>query len=229
LVKAVVAVLELDPVVEREVRALRRDLLGLLNVREFAPEARLPPPDRAAAAAVRIPRVVCEYCNMTRDLDLTRDEAGGGTDGDASSTNPLVQNDGDDDEEAEADGGSQGRRRQAGEAASGPRWPCPGCGAEPDAAAVEQALVGSVLRQLTAWQVQDVRCGRCGAVRAEELAEHCRCAGGPAATLDGAAAAARLAALAAVAEHYSMPALAAAVAWARGDFGGGGGRPTAAG
>ncbi|KAJ1554975.1 DNA polymerase epsilon catalytic subunit [Nowakowskiella sp. JEL0078] len=53
----------------RQVQMLKRDLLNLIGVREFAPEARFINP----CHAFRLPLVVCEYCHVVRELDLTRD------------------------------------------------------------------------------------------------------------------------------------------------------------
>ncbi|KAJ3127228.1 DNA polymerase epsilon catalytic subunit [Nowakowskiella sp. JEL0407] len=53
----------------RRVQMLKRDLLNLIGVREFAPEARFANP----CQPFRLPLVVCEYCHVVRELDLTRD------------------------------------------------------------------------------------------------------------------------------------------------------------
>ncbi|KAI9356996.1 hypothetical protein DFJ73DRAFT_213314 [Zopfochytrium polystomum] len=68
-VKAVVAVLGLDSSVEREVRILRKDLLTLIGVKEFSDQAIF----RNPCEPFRLSQIICDYCNLTRELDLTRD------------------------------------------------------------------------------------------------------------------------------------------------------------
>ncbi|TPX34056.1 DNA-directed DNA polymerase [Synchytrium microbalum] len=68
-IKSVCAVLSLEPVIEREVRHLRRDLLTLVGEREFADSSNFINP----CEAFRLPGVMCYYCCSTRNLDLTRD------------------------------------------------------------------------------------------------------------------------------------------------------------
>ncbi|CAI7838422.1 unnamed protein product, partial [Closterium sp. NIES-53] len=53
-----------------ECRVLRRQLLRVLRVREFAPEAIFRDPCRSFV----LPGVICSYCNDCRDLDLCRDQ-----------------------------------------------------------------------------------------------------------------------------------------------------------
>ncbi|CAI5468276.1 unnamed protein product [Closterium sp. Yama58-4] len=70
LVKAVCHVLSLSAHVQHEVQVLRRQLLRVLRVREFAPEAIFRDPCRSFV----LPGVICSYCNDCRDLDLCRDQ-----------------------------------------------------------------------------------------------------------------------------------------------------------
>ncbi|KAI9016029.1 putative POL2-DNA polymerase epsilon, calytic subunit A [Hyaloraphidium curvatum] len=69
--KTVCAALALDTSIEKQVRVLKKNALKLINVAEFAPEARWENP----CETVRLPRVICDYCNSCRDLDLCRDPA----------------------------------------------------------------------------------------------------------------------------------------------------------
>ncbi|GJP47493.1 hypothetical protein CLOM_g6680 [Closterium sp. NIES-68] len=70
LVKAVCHVLSLSAHVQHEVQVLRRQLLRVLRVREFATEAIFRDPCRSFV----LPGVICSYCNDCRDLDLCRDQ-----------------------------------------------------------------------------------------------------------------------------------------------------------
>ncbi|PHT64973.1 hypothetical protein T459_29398, partial [Capsicum annuum] len=70
-IKHVCAVLALDKNVQHEVLIMRRNLLKLVRVREFAPEAEF----RSLSVSYTLPNVICSYCNDCRDLDLCRDRA----------------------------------------------------------------------------------------------------------------------------------------------------------
>lgn len=50
---------------------MRKNLLKLVRVKEFAPEAQFQDP----CASFTLPNVICSYCNDCRDLDLCRDSA----------------------------------------------------------------------------------------------------------------------------------------------------------
>lgn len=69
--RSLMHVLALDAVQEAPVAELRRNLLRLLRVREFSPEAAFVDPCRTFI----LRDCVCTYCNERRDLDLCRDEA----------------------------------------------------------------------------------------------------------------------------------------------------------
>ncbi|KAK3581719.1 hypothetical protein CHS0354_015350 [Potamilus streckersoni] len=68
-VKAVCKVLSLDPNVTIQVNKLNRDLLKLIGIGEFAPEAQFKDP----CLSYVLPEVICKSCNHIRDLDLCRD------------------------------------------------------------------------------------------------------------------------------------------------------------
>ncbi|XP_009629449.1 DNA polymerase epsilon catalytic subunit A [Nicotiana tomentosiformis] len=70
-IKHVCAVLALDQNVQHEVLIMRRNLLKLVRVREFAPEAEF----HGLSVSYTLPNVICSYCNDCRDLDLCRDRA----------------------------------------------------------------------------------------------------------------------------------------------------------
>ncbi|KAL2240087.1 UNVERIFIED_CONTAM: DNA polymerase epsilon catalytic subunit A, partial [Sesamum indicum] len=70
-IKYVCAVLALDQKVQHEVLVMRRNLLKLVRIREFAPEAEF----QNLSMTLTLPNVICSYCNDCRDLDLCRDRA----------------------------------------------------------------------------------------------------------------------------------------------------------
>ena len=68
-VKAICRVFQLDPNIEEEVIRLRRNLLKLVGVGEFSPEAEW----KDQCMSYVLPEVICPTCNHCRDIDLCRD------------------------------------------------------------------------------------------------------------------------------------------------------------
>lgn len=70
LVKFLCAVFALSKKRSIEVRMLRRDLLAIIDVREFSPESIFVNP----CASLKLSSVICDYCCFIRDIDLCREE-----------------------------------------------------------------------------------------------------------------------------------------------------------
>jgi DNA polymerase epsilon subunit 1 len=136
LVKTLMQVLSLDRNIATEARLLRKELLAMLEVREFSREGAFTNPSES----LRLPQLSCDNCTVARDLDLCRDE-------------DLVG--------AAAEGG----------------WRCGFCSAEYDRNAVEERLIADVEAVVVEWAAQDLKCGRCGALRVNDFVEHCTCSG----------------------------------------------------
>ncbi|KAJ1654851.1 DNA polymerase epsilon catalytic subunit [Dispira simplex] len=149
-VKNICAVLDLIDGVQHQVRVFKRNILGLLDVREFSHEATFLNPSQS----LKLMQVICEYCNYCRDLDFCRDldllpvAVSTARDNTATSSPPEIQ--------------YQTRP-----------WLCVGCHHEYDRAGIELALVDLLLRRLQAYQLQDLKCKRCRMVKAENLLSHC--------------------------------------------------------
>jgi DNA polymerase epsilon subunit 1 len=69
--KAICATLALDPSIDKEVRVMKKNVLALIRVSEYSEESRWENP----CETIKLPRVICDYCNSCRDLDLCRDPA----------------------------------------------------------------------------------------------------------------------------------------------------------
>ncbi|KAF9543309.1 DNA polymerase epsilon catalytic subunit [Mortierella hygrophila] len=69
LIKSLAAVFSIDPTVEREVRVMRKNLLDLIEIREFSPESLFTNPCESFV----LRGVICSYCNYCQDLDFCRD------------------------------------------------------------------------------------------------------------------------------------------------------------
>ncbi|OQV25773.1 DNA polymerase epsilon catalytic subunit A [Hypsibius exemplaris] len=70
LIKSVCKVLSLHEEVEKEVRKMKRDLLKMIGIGEFAPVAEWKDP----CVTYVVPEVICSRCNCCRDLDLCKDQ-----------------------------------------------------------------------------------------------------------------------------------------------------------
>jgi len=68
-IKALCKVLDLDSGIKPTVTKLRRNLLKLINIGEFAPSAEWKDP----CISFVLPEVICKSCNFCRDLDLCKD------------------------------------------------------------------------------------------------------------------------------------------------------------
>ncbi|KAJ2898425.1 hypothetical protein MKZ38_003932 [Zalerion maritima] len=72
LVKSLCQVLSLDKNISLEARMLRKELLGMFDVREFSKEGQFRNPSRSLVVG----DLSCDSCTAVRDLDLCRDEEG---------------------------------------------------------------------------------------------------------------------------------------------------------
>ncbi|KAB5518121.1 hypothetical protein GE09DRAFT_514159 [Coniochaeta sp. 2T2.1] len=70
LVKSLMQVLSLDKNIALEARLLRKELLAMLDVREFGRVAAFQNPSES----LRVEQLSCDSCALARDLDLCRDE-----------------------------------------------------------------------------------------------------------------------------------------------------------
>ena len=70
LVKSLMQVLSLDKNITLEARLLRKELLALFDVREFAKEGTFANP----SSSLKLTQISCDSCTMARDMDLCRDE-----------------------------------------------------------------------------------------------------------------------------------------------------------
>ncbi|KAG0320031.1 DNA polymerase epsilon catalytic subunit [Dissophora globulifera] len=69
LIKSISAVFGIDTSIEREVRIMRKNLLDLIEVREFSAESTFQNPCESFV----LRGVICSYCNYCQDLDFCRD------------------------------------------------------------------------------------------------------------------------------------------------------------
>ena len=68
-VKAICRVFQMDPNIDEQVVRMRRNLLKLIGVGEFSPEADW----KDSCQSYVLPEVICSTCNHCRDIDLCRD------------------------------------------------------------------------------------------------------------------------------------------------------------
>ena len=158
LVKSIMHVFSLDRSINLEARLLRSELLKFFEIREFSAQARWENP----SSSCRIEGLVCEFCTMTRDhLDLCRDE-------DVLPDPDINTN------ATEGDTNAVQQRP----------WLCPTCQHPYDRLAIEEGLIARVQKMITEWQVQDLKCKKCRALRINDFMEHCACGGEWVGTVD---------------------------------------------
>ncbi|OJD26025.1 DNA polymerase epsilon catalytic subunit A [Blastomyces percursus] len=126
------------------------------------------------SGSLKIPQLICNHCTMTRDLDICRD-------GDILPENGA----------------------ESISAGSKP-WCCLSCGTEYDRLSLEERLIGQVQGLVVEWQTQDLKCSKCGSLRASEFMEHCSCSGSWIATVDLRGIQKRLSLFKSVAEFYGL-------------------------
>jgi len=146
LTKFACAVFALATPFSNEIGLLARNALELVGVRAFGEDAAF----RNPCATLRLTGVPCRHCDALRDFDFCRDP------------DLLPRPSG-------SSGGGEGGTHVS--SRSRPRWACARCGAEHDRAAVEFELIERVHALERAAAQQDLRCARCGQVRAEHGAD----------------------------------------------------------
>ncbi|BGP19454.1 hypothetical protein JCM10213_006274 [Rhodosporidiobolus nylandii] len=171
-IKTTCAVLALSKDVAEEVVVLKRNLLDLIGVREFAREAIFQNP----CLPFKVPMVVCRSCNSIRDLDLCRNVAF------------LVKDQ---------------------------PWQCERCSTEYDRAAIEALVIDALQNRLVSYQLQDLRCGKCKTMKAENLRSTCDCSGEYQMAETRQELVKRLQVTANVAAFHKLTTLTAAVDWMR--------------
>lgn len=85
-----------------------------------------------------------------------------------------------------------------------PQWSCPACSTPYSRLAIQEQLVANVQRMVLRWTTQDLKCSKCGRLRANDFMEHCSCAGEWVETVDRADMMKRLGVHGNVAKYYGF-------------------------
>lgn len=83
-------------------------------------------------------------------------------------------------------------------------WRCSFCHTEYDRLAQEEILIGQVQCLVVMWQVQDLKCSKCGSLKVSDFMEHCSCSGVWVETMDRKEVEKKLRVLASVAKFYGL-------------------------
>lgn len=171
LVRSLTAVFGLAKEINIEARTFRKELLGLLDIKEFSKEGIFENPSES----LKFSQVICRNCALPRDMDLCKDEA-------------LMP-------ETTPDGQLRARA-----------WKCKFdfCGSEFDKLMFEEKMIVQLHQFVTNYNVQDLKCGKCQTLKANEFMEHCTCSGAWVATVEREALMKRLHVYKSVAEFYSF-------------------------
>ncbi|KAH0609527.1 uncharacterized protein H6S33_013013 [Morchella sextelata] len=170
LVRCLTAVFGLAKEINLEARMLRKELLGMFDVKEFSKEGIFENPSES----LKFSQVVCSSCTMTRDMDLCKDE-------------DLIPD-------------MVGEGAHAREKA----WKCLFCGTEFDRLAFEEKMIGQLQQMITAYNAQDLKCGKCKQLKANDFQEHCACSGAWVLTMEREPLVKRLNVYKSVADFYSF-------------------------
>ncbi|PWW72129.1 DUF1744-domain-containing protein [Tuber magnatum] len=171
LVRSLTAVFGLAKEINIEVRTFRKELLAMLDIKEFSKDGTFENPSET----LKFSQVICKNCALPRDMDLCKDE----------NLMPEVTADG------------QLRERA---------WKCKFdfCGSEFDRLAFEEKMISQLHQFVTAYNVQDLKCGKCQTLKVNEFMEHCSCSGPWVLTVEREVLIKRLHVYKSVAEHYSF-------------------------
>ena len=149
-VKFICAVFSLSKEHQIEVGLLKRNLLELIGVREFATEATFQNP----CEPLKLSNVPCRHCDSLRDFDFCRD----------SELLPTYRDD--------SDGNDRPRERER-----APRWMCAACGGEYDRTMIEFSLIEMAFELERRFAQQDLRCTKCKQIQSDNVSKHCQCSG----------------------------------------------------
>ncbi|KAI5806291.1 DNA polymerase epsilon [Geopyxis carbonaria] len=172
LIRSLTAVFGLAKEINLEARMLRKELLSLLDIKEFSKEGVFENPSES----LKFSQVICNRCVIPRDLDLCKDEE----------LMPEPNLDGERDRPKERP------------------WKCIHCSEEYDRLAFEEKMIGQLQQMITAYNTQDLKCGKCGTLKVNEFAEHCACSGPWETTIERDGLVKRFAVYKSVAEYYGF-------------------------
>lgn len=160
LLKSVTAIFALEPAVALEVENVKRTLLRVLNVSEFAEVARF----RNPSLSFIIPQVICSTCNLCRSVDVCRDPQ-------LFQVNVLGEdvNDSTRDEKTEREENTMVQIQSA--------WHCPRCLTSYDLELMELILVEMVQFTSLNYQLQDLYCYKCQLPKEHKMSQYCKCSG----------------------------------------------------
>ncbi|KAI0343807.1 DUF1744-domain-containing protein [Trametopsis cervina] len=152
-VKFICAVFGLSKELQIEVGLLKRNLLELVGVREFASEATFQNP----CEPLKLSNVPCRHCDSLRDFDFCRDPE-------------LLPNSRFGDQYDDPQDRARDRER-------GPRWICSNCGGEYDRTMIEFSLIEMAFELEKRFAQQDLRCTKCKQIQSDNVSKHCHCSG----------------------------------------------------
>ncbi|KAL0586473.1 hypothetical protein ABG067_003860 [Albugo candida] len=155
LLKSVTAIFALEPAVALEVENVKRTLLRVLNVSEFAEAARF----RNPSLSFIIPQVICSTCNLCRSIDVCRDPQ-------LFQVNVLGEdvNDSTRDEKTEREENTMVQIQSA--------WHCPRCLTSYDLELMELILVEMVQFTSLNYQLQDLYCYKCQLPKEHKMSQY---------------------------------------------------------
>ena len=155
LTKQITHALALDPTTTDATRTLRDNLFRVLSINAWSADAAFVNPCRV----VLLRDVVCDFCNLMKDVDLCRNGGarGGGVGG------------GEEGGEGQGEGERKGSRVRV--------LQCEACTFAYDAKMIEERLMRGVRQRVLRYQLQDLVCRACGSQQDKYLQRRCDCSG----------------------------------------------------
>ena len=155
-VKYVCRILALDKNISNQVIKLKKDLLTIINVREFSDEAQFVDP----SLSFIVPQIICLKCNHCRDIDLCRDPCSNLNESDQSK---QYEN--------------SNKKYKFIKFFFRIGWYCANCGEYYDLQLIEYNLIEALHSKIMHYVTQDIKCSKCSEVRAGFLQGYCECTG----------------------------------------------------
>ncbi|KAH3677238.1 hypothetical protein WICMUC_001819 [Wickerhamomyces mucosus] len=130
LIKCLSTVFTLSKSRNLEMRLLRKELLQVLEVKEFSKESIFVNP----SSSLIVPAVLCDYCHHVKDLDFCREKEKN-------------------------------------------LWACENCERSYDKAKLEELLIENLIKIITNFYIQDLRCEKCKQIKSDNMSSYCTCSG----------------------------------------------------
>ena len=166
-IKYICQVLSLDYTISDNIRALKKNLLKMIDVKDFSTKSKFVNP----CLTFVLTDVSCQFCRQTRDVDLCRDWHTAPKEylekiykGNNHNNNSNNNNN--------SEGGGEEE-----DSSFNLRCRANNCARIYNKDVIESMLIQVVRRRETAYQMQDILCIQCGKAKMDQMSQNCNCSG----------------------------------------------------